>query len=72
MGSNYFRNIWKWNLLEVQYRIDFLRVPFQSFVGIIYMTTHEVYVYTVKNTLQYLKKPSTKKNISQDIVKAAN
>ena len=36
------------------------------------MTTYEVYVYIVQNTSQYLKKPLTKKYITQDIVKAAN
>lgn len=52
---------------------DFLRVSFQSFARIIYMTTYEVYVCMVKNTLQYLQKPLTKKkHISPDIVKAAN
>ena len=63
-GSEMF---WKF-----QYKINFVRVQFQSFARIIYMTTYEVYVYVVKKTLQYLKKPLTKKNISQDIVKAAN
>ena len=55
MGSNYLRGIWKWNVLEVQHKIDFFSVPIQSFAGIIYMNIYILFIciYNICNIYIY-------------------
>ena len=54
MGSNYLRGIWKWNVLEVQHKIDFFSVLIQSFAGIIYIWIYIYHLYVYRIYVIYI------------------